>query len=68
MNMPLVLPAAMVKLTGTVAEFEVEPSVNVIPPFGAGPVRVTVAVEGEPPFTDVGLRTKDVRVGGRIVS
>lgn len=55
-NVALVAPAATVTLAGTVAAavlpLERE---TVAPPLGAGPLRVTVPVVGDPPFTLLGL-------------
>ena len=49
-NVPDVLPAGIVNVAGTVAtEVLAEVSVTTASPAGAGPLRVTVAVEGLPP-------------------
>ena len=68
-NVALVAPAAMVTLAETVATpgLLLE-SVTTAPPAGAGPFRVTVPVEGVPPFTLVGSRLTEVRVGEVTVS
>ena len=63
-----VIPAGIVTVLGTVAfAFEVD-SWTTSPPAGAGPVRVTVAVEDAPPVTLVGFRAIDKRVDGLIVN
>jgi len=55
-NVALLAPAATVTLAGTVAaavlSLERE---TAAPPLGAGPLRVTVPVDGDPPVTLVGL-------------
>src|SRR5438093_4139407 len=52
----LVAPAGTVTLAGTVAVgVELLTSVTTMPPAGAGPLRVTVPVEGFPAVTVVGL-------------
>ena len=64
-NVVLVVPAATVTLNGTIAAavLLVE-SATVAPPAGAGPLNVTVPVEGVPPMTLVGFSVSDERVGG----
>jgi hypothetical protein len=49
-----VAPAATVALPGTVAFPLLEASVTLTPPGPAGPLRVTVPVDGVPPVTEVG--------------
>jgi hypothetical protein len=68
----LVAPAATVTLGGTVAAavlpLERE---TAAPPVGAGPLRVTVPVEGDPPVTLMGLSAIEESVaepGGVTVS
>ncbi len=55
-NVALLAPAATVTLKGTVAAavlpLERE---TAAPPLGAGPLSVTVPVEGDPPITLIGL-------------
>jgi dolichol kinase len=53
-NVPLLWPAAMVMLTGTVAAALLLLSVTSTPPDPAGADNVTVPVEGEPPVTVFG--------------
>jgi hypothetical protein len=67
-NVALVAPAATVTLAGTLAETLLSCNVTTTPPVGAAPVSLTVAVELVPPTTEVGLRLKDVTVGGFTVS
>ncbi len=56
-NVALVAPAATVTLDGTVAA-------AVLLLESAGPLNVTVPVEGVPPMTLVGFSVSDERVGG----
>jgi hypothetical protein len=53
-KLPVVWPAAMIMLAGTVADAEPLPRVTETPPAGAGALRVTVPVLLEPPVTVVG--------------
>src|SRR6266403_399484 len=55
-NVALLAPAATVTVAGTVA-VDVLPleRETAAPPLGAGPLRVTVPVEGDPPVTLMGL-------------
>ena len=56
--------AGTVTLEGTVAAAVLAlDSETIAPPAGAGPVKITVPVEGVPPMTDVGFKVKLVRVG-----
>lgn len=64
-NVADVEPASTVTVAGTVAEGSLDVSVTVVPPVGAMPVSVTVAVDAVPPITDVGLRLTEVTVGAR---
>ena len=59
-NVAVVAPAATVTDEGTVADALSDRRATEVPPVGAGPVRVTVPVEGLPPTTDVGLSDTDV--------
>jgi len=63
-NVALLAPAATVTLAGTVAVgvllLERE---TAAPPVGAGPLSVTVPVEGDPPVTLVGFNVSEERVG-----
>jgi len=64
-NVAVVAPAAAVTLDGTVAAAVLLlESATVAPPAGAGPLNVTVPVEGVPPMTLVGFSVSDERVGG----
>ena len=64
-NVAVVAPEATVTLAGTVAAavFE-EDRVTTTPPAGAGAVRVTVPVDGEPPTTLAGARLTEERLTG----
>jgi hypothetical protein len=63
-NVALVAPAATVTDAGAVAaEVLFEDKVTVIPPVGAGPLSVTVPVEGVPAVTVVGLSERADTVG-----
>ncbi len=63
-NVALLAPAATVTLAGTVAAavlpLERE---TATPPLGAGPLSVTVPVEGDPPVTLMGLSAIEESVG-----
>ena len=60
----LVFPAVTVTELGTVATVvELLVSPTTVPPAGAGPVSVTVAVEGVPPFTVVGFSVSEATPG-----
>jgi len=64
----LVAPAATVTVAGTVARFVLLlRRLTVVPPAGAGPVSVTVPVEGEPPTTEEGDRERLRTEGGGAV-
>jgi hypothetical protein len=63
-NVALVDPAATVTLDGTVAEALLLERLTMAPPLGAAPLRVTVPVEEEPPFTLPGLSVTDDSTGG----
>ena len=64
-NIALLAPAATVTLAWTVAA-AVLPLIRETdaPPLGAGPLSVTVPVEGDPPVTLVGFSVSEERVGG----
>src|SRR5882762_2705587 len=63
-NVAMAVPAATVTLAGTVATdvLLLEREITVPPP-GAGPLKVTLPVEGFPPLTLVGFSVSEVRVG-----
>jgi hypothetical protein len=54
-KIPVVCPAGMTMLAGTVATAELDVNATSYPPTGAGPFRVTVPTDPIPPFTDVGV-------------
>jgi hypothetical protein len=62
-NVALVAPEAIVTLAGTVAAAAPLERLTTAPLLGAGPLRVTVAVEKEPPVTLLGLTVIEERVG-----
>jgi hypothetical protein len=64
----VVAPAATGTLPGTAAAVLLLDSPTEIPLVGAGPVRVTVPVEGVAPITLVGFRDTDKMAGGFTVS
>lgn len=68
LNVALFAPAATVTLAGEAALDTLEVRLTTAPPDGAGPVRVTVPVDGEPPTTDVGARVSEVSVAAVILS
>ena len=56
MNVALAAPAATVTLAGTVVAAVLSLiRETAAPPLGAGPLSVTVPVEGDPPVTLIGL-------------
>jgi len=61
----LVAPAGTVTLAGTVATpgLLLERETRA-PPVRAGPLSMTLPVEGDPPFTLVGFSVTEARVGG----
>ena len=64
-NVALVAPAGMVTLAGTVATTVLLlVRVTTAPPVSAGPLSMTLPVEGDPPLTLLGFNTSEVRVGG----
>jgi hypothetical protein len=65
----LVWPAATTTDVGTVAAVvALELRVTVVPPVGAGPLIVTVPVEGDPPVTVVRLRLSALTSGASTVT
>jgi hypothetical protein len=62
-NVALAAPAPTVTLAGTVAAGALLERLTMAPPLGAGPLRVTVPVEVEPPLTLVGLSITEDSVG-----
>src|SRR6267143_304023 len=70
-NVALLAPAAIVTLAGTLAAPLLLESSTCAPPVSAGPLRVTVPVEGDPPVTLMGLSAIEESVaepGGVTVS
>ena len=62
-NVALLAPAATVTLAGTVAAAALSlERETAAPPLGAGPLRVTVPAEGDPPITLIGLSATDESV------
>ena len=66
-NVADVEPAATVTFVGKVAAELLLDRATVVPPEPAGPLRVTVPVEVDPPITVVGFRFNELRVAGLIV-
>src|SRR4051812_23515128 len=63
-NVVVVAPSSTVAVDGTVAtKVFLEDNCTVCPPAGAGALSVTVAVEVDPPETEVGFRTTELTVG-----
>ena len=61
-NEAVLAPAATFTLAGTVAAVGLLlDKLTAAPPLGAGPLRVAVPVEGEPPWTLVGLKVTEYR-------
>jgi hypothetical protein len=67
LKVALVAPAVTVTLAGVVADGLSSTRVTTAFPVGAGPLRVTVPVEGLPPATAAGLNVTDAGEGGLIV-
>ena len=70
-NVALLAPAATITVAGTVAaDVLLLERETTAPPVGAGPLSVTVPVEGDPPVTLVGFSVSEerVRAGGSTVS
>ena len=60
----LVTPAGMVTVAGTVAAVvSLLERETMAPAVGAGPLSVTLPMEGDPPLTLVGFSVSEVRVG-----
>ena len=55
-NVTVEAPAGTVTDAGTVASALADPRVITAPPLGAGPVRVIVPTDGEPPIRELGDR------------
>ena len=64
----LLVLASTVTLVGTVTALLLLCNPTVMPPVGAGPVRVTVPVDGLPPTTDVGFTLTAESAGAFTVS
>lgn len=65
----LVAPAGTVTLVGTKATEELLlDSITTAPPFGAGPLSVTVPVEDPGPTTLDGLSVSEATVGSGVVT
>lgn len=62
-NVALDLPAAMLTEAGTVAWVLLLASLTTMPPFGAGPLSVTVPVAGVPPDKSLGFTAIEATVG-----
>jgi len=56
LKVALLAPAGIVNVAGTVAEEELLARLITIPPTGAAPESVTVALEDAPPATEVGFK------------
>jgi len=67
-NVALVAPAGTVTLPATDAAPALLESETTAPPAGAGPFRVAVPVEGDPPVTLVGLKASAESTGGMTVN
>ena len=65
----VVCPAGTVTVAGTwAAAVLLDVNATAAPPAGAGPLSVTVPVEGLPPTTEVGFRLTELRAGAVTVS
>ena len=62
-NVALLAPAATVTVAGTVAVDVLLERETTAPPMGAGPLSVTVPVQGDPPVTLVGFSVSEETVG-----
>jgi hypothetical protein len=66
-KLAVVAPSTTITLAGTVAAALSLERVATAPPDGAGPFKVTVPVEDDPPVTLVGFRETTESIGGLIV-
>src|ERR1700674_5595647 len=66
-KMAVVAPAATVTLAATAAVALSLDKATTAPPAGAGPFKVTVPVEEDPPDTLAGFRDSDVSTAGSMV-
>jgi hypothetical protein len=66
-KLAVVAPSATVTLAATVAAALSLERAKTAPPDGAGPFKVTVPVEDDPPVTMVGFRDTDEITGGLMV-
>jgi hypothetical protein len=66
-NVPVVAPAAIVAVAGTVAFELLEDRLTVVPPGGAGAFKVIVPVEDLPPWTELGESVRLAKPDGLIV-
>ena len=57
----------MVTELGAVAEGQLDEMATIVPPGAAGPVRVSVPVEDDPPSTVTGASVSEATVGALIV-
>ena len=62
-NVALVAPPVTATLDGTVTDALLLERFTVAPPLGAAPLRVTVPVVEEPPFTLLGLSATEDSIG-----
>ena len=63
-NVALLAPAVTVTLAGTVAAVVLSlDRETAAPPLGAGPLRLTVPVDGDPPVTLIGFSATEESVG-----
>jgi len=64
----VVAPAGTVTVAGTwAAAVLLDVNATAAPPAGAGPLSVTVPVEGLPPTTEVGISVTELRTGADTV-
>lgn len=67
-NVTLVAPLGTVAVAGTTALELPELRFTMMPPLGAGPLKVNVPVDEDPPMTDAGATVRLAGTGGVIVS